>query len=625
MKERQSVNYIYFGIFFLFLAILHIYHIFLIEGTVLHRFFYTIYAIGQSALEVGVLIVISHFLAERLHKAFNTIFLVLTFLLLLVHIVDFPLVRIMGMSFWYALGSMLAESFENFIELLYATHISMTSWMLAGLACILIPLLGVIFIRFTQKLAEKRPIQFSYSVIGLSLFSTLVFLALFDYKINTISAPLDGKHFAQALPWKSTFFAASYPQIKMGKLPPETSEKEFTSQLMNTTIKVAKKPNIFLFITESLREDYITKEIAPSLSKFRENNIAFRHSLSGANVTGLSWFSIFHSVYPFYWEARQPYQWSLGSLPLQILKKAGYQIHVYSSSRLNYYQMDERLFGKDRHLADTFRCFGEGEDRDAHENDTECVATLLENLGASQEGQVFIVFLESTHFGYSFPKQENLYPAPENVDYFNLMCSHDQLEGVKNRYRNAIHFIDRLFGHFVEKLKNVPGGQEAVVVFTGDHGEEFFEQGRVFHASNLNTMQTHVPIYYRLGSFSPSGPRELSSHLDIFPTILHHVLGDEPFKSHFKAWFNGISLLHPQKREFTVTARYNGPRAPFEFLLHNGSRQLTARFENPYNIFKSRALHLISTYDEEDKSLSLDLEEIQRDFKRPLETLFMKD
>jgi len=619
MKERQSVNYIYFGIFFLILAILHVYHIFLIEnGTLLHRFFYTIYALGQSALEVGALILIGHFLAQKLHKAFNTIFLVLTFLLLLVHMLDFPLVRIMGMTFWYALGSIMAESFENFIELLYATHISMTTWALAGLACVLIPLLGVIFIQFTQKLAEKRPIRFSYSAVGMSLFSALIFLSLFDYKINKIAAPANDKHFVQALPWKSTFFSASHPQITMGKLPSETPDRPFISQLQDMTLKAAQKPNIFLFITESLREDYITSDIAPALAKFRDNNISFRHSLSGANVTGLSWFSIFHSVYPFYWEARQPKQWSLGSLPLQILKKAGYQIHVYSSSRLNYYQMDERLFGKDRHLADSFHSFGEGEEREAHENDTECVAALMENLAASQEGQVFIVFLESTHFGYSWPQQENLYPAPENVDYFNLMCSHDQLEGVKNRYRNAIHFIDGLFGHFIEKLKNVPGGPEAVVVFTGDHGEEFFEQGRVFHASNLNTMQTHVPIYYRLGSFTPTGPRELSSHLDIFPTILHHVLGDD----HFKHWFNGISLMNSQKRDFTVTARYNGPRAPFEFLLHNGTRQLTARFANPYNIFKSRALHLISTCDEHDRSLTLDLEEIERHFKKPLEMIF---
>lgn len=618
MKERQSVNYIYFGLFFLFLSFLHVYHIFLIDqGSWLHRFFYTIYALGQCALEVGILVVIGHFLAQRLHKAFHMVFLVLTFLLFLVHLLDFPLVRIMGMSVWFAIDFIRAESLENFMELLYATHISMTTWLLAGLAFVLIPLLGIMLIQFTQKIAEKRPVHFSYSVVGMSLFSTAVFLSLFDYNIGKIGASTENQYFAYALPWKSTFFSGSHPELALGKLRSSATEKEYVFQLRNLSIPAVKKPNIFLFIAESLREDFMTSDIAPSLTLFKESNSAFRHAISGANATGPSWFSIFHSVYPFYWEARQPKQWSLGSLPLQILKKAGYKVHVYSSSGLNFYQMDERLFGKDRHLADTFHTFGEEGEREAHENDTECMSSLMESLTKSPEGQVFIVFLESTHFGYSFPQQSTLYPAPESVDYFNLMCSHNQLEGVKNRYRNAIHFIDGLFGRFVEKLKNVPGGQEAVVVFTGDHGEEFFEQGRVFHASNLNTVQTHVPLYYRLGTSSlPS--HELCSHLDIFPTILHHVLGSDRFNS----WFNGSSLLEPKKRDFTLSARYNGPRAPYEFLIHNGSRQLVARFENASNIFNSQSLRVISVLDEQDRSLSLDREEIERDFKAPLENLF---
>ena len=48
MKERQPVNYIYFGFLFLIISVLHIYHVFLIESaTGLHRFFYSIHALGQ--------------------------------------------------------------------------------------------------------------------------------------------------------------------------------------------------------------------------------------------------------------------------------------------------------------------------------------------------------------------------------------------------------------------------------------------------------------------------------------------------------------------------------------------------------------------------------------------------
>src|SRR5579863_3213606 len=107
MKERQPVNYVYFGILFLFLSILHVYHVFLIENaTGLHRVFYSIYALGQCLIDVLILMAIGHFFS-RISKTLSTVFIMSTFLLFLTHLVDFPLVRIMGMSFWYALDMML--------------------------------------------------------------------------------------------------------------------------------------------------------------------------------------------------------------------------------------------------------------------------------------------------------------------------------------------------------------------------------------------------------------------------------------------------------------------------------------------------------------------------------------
>ena len=382
-------------------------------------------------------------------------------------------------------------------------------------------------------------------------------------------------------------------------------------------LKGAKKPNIFLFVAESLREDFLTPEVAPALSSFRESNIAFPQAFAAANATNQSWFSIFHSVYPFYWEKRQHQQWQSGSLPLQVLKKAGYRVHVYSASRLQFYHMDERLFGKDAFLADTLQVFGLDEERENHENDSECIATLIKDLNSYEEGNVFIVFLESTHFGYSWPEQESLVQAPD-LDYLSLAFSNDQIEGVKNRYRNAIHFIDGLFGQFLKKLESVPGGEEAVVVFTGDHGEEFFEQEHLFHASNLSSMQIHVPLYFRLGFASANASREMSSHLDIFPTILDHVLGHR----HFASWFDGESILRPSKKNFAVATRYNGSHSPFEFLIHTGHEHFIARFNNREAIFKSTAIEIISHRDEGDRPLDVHLDQIKNNFKLPLEALF---
>ncbi len=616
MKERQPVNYIYFGILFLVLSALHIFHLFLIENsTGLNRFFYSLHAIGQSGIEVLILMVISLFL-NRFSKVLSTFFVMATFLLFLAHLIDFPLVRIMGMSIWYAFDMMKSESIGNFIELLLATHTPMIYWVLAGIAALLIPLLGIAFFRSTDRLAQKKPIYVSSAAVGMSLFTAFLFLSMFDIKIGKLATPTENSHFLETLPWKTTLFPCSAPRLEVGQLFHKPSENEYHSYLQTVDVKQAKKPNIFLFVAESLREDFITEAVAPALSSFRKSNIAFPHALSGANGTQLSWFSIFHSVYPFHWEHREPDVWKQGSLPLQILKKAGYQIHVYSASRLQFYHMDERLFGKEHSLADSLRVFGLDEERESHENDSECMATLTQDLSLYEEGHVFVVFLESTHFGYSWPQEQSLLPAPGNLDYLGLACSNDPIEGVKNRYRNAIHFIDGLFGKFLEKLTSAPGGNEAVVVFTGDHGEEFFEHEHIFHASNLNSMQTHVPLYFRLGSSTDHPSREISSHLDIFPTVLDHVLGHP----HFESWFDGESILRPSKKNFAISTRYNASRSPFEFLIHTGKEHIIARFDNQGAIFKSNALEIVSTRDE--KNQPLEAGRIKDHFKLPFETLF---
>ena len=66
--------------------------------------------------------------------------------------------------------------------------------------------------------------------------------------------------------------------------------------------------------------------------------------------------------------------------------------------RLQFYHMDERLFGQDTSLADTLQVFGLGEERENHENDRECIATLIEDLPSYGEGNIFIVFFRVDPF-----------------------------------------------------------------------------------------------------------------------------------------------------------------------------------------------------------------------------------
>lgn len=620
---ERRVNYIYFGLLFVILSFLHVYQIFLIEnGSFLHRFFYIVHAIGQCFLEVGALGLLGDFLVKKYPKSLNPVFILLTFVWFMIHIIDFPLVRIMDLSIWYGLDLISSESFENFIEMLYACHISMKAWMIAGVVLALMPILGIVFFFLTNAIAKRRPLNFSQASAGLSLFAIVLFLSLFDFRTGKLASPQEEEAYLKALPWKTTIFPSTYPSISLDRsLKAPCQENEVLKELASVSCNPERKPNIILFIVESLRDDFITQEVAPSFSRFREENLSLDLAFSSANFTQGSWFSIFHSIYPFYWGKMKT-----GSLPLRILKKAGYKIHVYTSSGMGYYSMDDVIFGPGHAMADDFHFFASHDGTiPSYESDGKCFAKLQEDFEefGKEQGHLFIVFLEATHFDYSWPKRGTLQftPIEDSIDYFKVTYSNENIEGIKNRYRNAIFYLDTLFGEFYQKLKKTTWGEDAVVVLTGDHGEEFFEEGHLFHASNLNSMQTRVPIYYRFGensSWKDAKQNKITAHVDIFPSILHYVFGEDIFGK----YFDGESIFIPKTRPFILSARYNASRAPQEFFIHNGKHKIMARFVNGRDIFKSPGVQVLSKKDLEDKNVSFELEEVEQEFACALKYLF---
>jgi membrane-anchored protein YejM (alkaline phosphatase superfamily) len=320
-----------------------------------------------------------------------------------------------------------------------------------------------------------------------------------------------------------------------------------------------------------------------------------------------------------------PDNWKGGSLPLRLLKKLGYQIHVYSSARLSYFNMDQLIFGESRYLVDRFPSFEGAEFEEVHQKDQGAVDLMIREVQQSEasSGRVFLVFLDATHHDYSWPMDTDsvFHPFEPQVNYFKAAVSNNSLEGIRNRYRNALHFVDGLFGKFAQALHTIPGGREAIVVVTGDHAEEFYEQGYLFHASALSHQQTHVPLYYKFGE-SERAPqlvgRKLSSHIDIFPSIFHYLFGEDLFSE----VLHGQSIFNSDYWPYVVTARFNASRSPYEFSIHNGTDKIIARFEKQSDIFNSSQLQIISAKTLEDEHLPIDLPSIRERFGEAIDRIF---
>jgi len=108
-------------------------------------------------------------------------------------------------------------------------------------------------------------------------------------------------------------------------------------------------------------------------------------------------------------------------------------------------------------------------------------------------------------------------------------------------YDGEIAYFDRHFGNLIATLKRLGLYDDALIVFTSDHGEEFYEHQGWAHGKTLYQEITSVPLIVKYPGNVRAGTVDegLARSLDIAPTILD-VAGVEP-----PAAMRGVSLRLP--------------------------------------------------------------------------------
>lgn len=610
-KAQQGViiidNHFYFITLFLIIFAIHLIHLLVLQklpstSTLLC----SIPLFLQSLLEVILLVVLGKCVKNK--KNSKRIFVLGSFFLVLSHLVDFPLERLFGMSIWQAFHMLANESLGNIIELLYASNISLTTWVLTLSGSFALIFASLYLFHISHRLSTRRPWKLSFKTASSVMCFVPLSLALCQLSFNKYLSTKDLDFIQKALPWK---------YLLRNQLPFELSpslgelKKHHTLASFPLGKVLSKKPNIYFFVAESLRRELINENTSPHLDKFRKEFLDYEEVLSSANATMSAWYSIFFSEPAFFWEGKD--HRTRGSPNLNFLKQLGYKIHVLSSSRLTFYDMDQTLFGKEYENIDSLTCFRESEEISSYEGDLKAVSTLIEHMKQDKEGNVYIVFLDATHFGYSLPPDNSslhpFQPYARGINYLKALYSKETLELIKNRYKNALFGMDQLFGKFFKALKDTPQFEESIVLFTADHGEEFYEKGHLFHTSALNFEQTRIPLFVKLGNLKREDRTDLDRlccHEDIFPTLFHYL-----FKTSLsQPW--GYSLLAEEKRPCVLITKPNFNLPPSEFLLHSKDKKV---------LFKEESLDLeivavTDTFDKPLPSKDTSLESLLEDYQK---------
>jgi arylsulfatase A-like enzyme len=88
-------------------------------------------------------------------------------------------------------------------------------------------------------------------------------------------------------------------------------------------------------------------------------------------------------------------------------------------------------------------------------------------------------------------------------------------------YDGSIRAADVELSRVVEKLDELGLGNDTLVVFLSDHGEEFFDHGGSFHEENVYGELVNVPLVMRWPAVLPRGlvVAETVELLDVAPTL----------------------------------------------------------------------------------------------------------
>ena len=96
------------------------------------------------------------------------------------------------------------------------------------------------------------------------------------------------------------------------------------------------------------------------------------------------------------------------------------------------------------------------------------------------------------------------------------------LRSWRDWYDGSIRGMDAEIGRVVERLRVLGLDRDTIVVFTADHGEEFFEHGRSFHGQSVYSELQRLPLVFWGPGRVEAGRRlaDPMATIDVMPTIL---------------------------------------------------------------------------------------------------------
>ncbi|MFN7938699.1 MAG: sulfatase-like hydrolase/transferase [Bryobacteraceae bacterium] len=333
-----------------------------------------------------------------------------------------------------------------------------------------------------------------------------------------------------------------------------------------------KHPNLLVFAVESLRQDEVTRMVAgrmvmPAVSRMAEEGFEFRRAYSTGNESLYSMTSLISGLHPLKTPSRDrftPIDYPMLRLPdlLSTVYDTAFvsssnekwqnMVSVSRSPKLGLFYDAEVHQGKSLPADPLDNGFAseiaKGNLRTGTLDDATTTEQLQSWIRRKREKPFFaMVSYQTSHYPYEqgfqipAPFTPNTFSPEERAGFSFVSYPLSALDRMRNRYWNSLAYIDTQIASTVELLKQSGQLDNTLIVVLGDHGELFYENGRVTHASELHEKTLRVGLVLS-GKTIPRGHHDQPFTLLDLPPLLLELTAMPPH-----AGFQGISPSLPPR------------------------------------------------------------------------------
>lgn len=332
----------------------------------------------------------------------------------------------------------------------------------------------------------------------------------------------------------------------------------------NLAPNAGKKPNIFIIVVDSLRQDYLSPynpavSFTPSIGAFANDSVVFRNAFTRYGGTTLSEPSIWSGMMQLHKHYVQPFH-KVNGLE-KLIETDGYKPFVSVDTVLRVLlQPSPDLVNLDANAAKW--------------TDVDFCSTAQETVQRIDQGQ-------------SSGRPIFFFSQPQNVHMVTLATSTKLRPPTTNYapfvgyYASELRRLDGCFGNFISALKSRGLYDNSIIVLTADHGEDLSKVGGERHAFSLRPEVIRVPLIMHV----PQAVREhwyydpdsIAFNTDITAT-LYELLGHGPVISRpefGRPLFTKTATEHQQylRDSYLIASSYG---ALYGLLYENGSKLFIA-------------------------------------------------